>query len=223
MGDVDEKHLGGWKFNDSDTYERKLWDWAIDRFNVTSVMDIGCGIGCSTIYFQKHPKIKDVLYVEGSIDAINNSLVPNISRHHDYTLGGFWPGKVYDMVWSAEFLEHVAEQYLPNIMSTFKAAKIIFVTHSAWGGWHHINVHESEWWIYQFETFGFSYQDKITELAREQCPLLGTDFKYSYHDLHTDGNRKNSHFHFRGLVLFNKLYFSRMTEYDLKMMNLLKN
>merc|ERR1719229_947443 len=118
--DVDEKHLGGWKFNDSDTYERKLWDWAIDRFNVTSVMDIGCGIGCSTIYFQKHPKIKDVLCVEGSIDAINNSLVPDISKHHDYTLGGFWPGKVYDMVWSAEFLEHVAEQYLPNIMSTFK-------------------------------------------------------------------------------------------------------
>ena len=92
------EHLGGWKFNDSNTYERELWDWAIERFNITSIMDIGCGIGCSTIYFQNHPNVNDVLCVEGSIDAINNSLVPNISKHHDYTLGGFWPNKVYGLV-----------------------------------------------------------------------------------------------------------------------------
>eukprot|EP01083_Nonionella_stella_P002982 8505_1 len=224
-GDVDEKHLGGWKFNDSNTYESELWDWVIDRFNITSVMDIGCGVGCSTIYFKKHPRIKRALCVEGSIDAVENSLVPDITVHHDYTLGPYWPGEVFDMVWSAEFLEHVKEEYIPNVMATFKAAKRLLVTHSSWGGWHHVNVHHSEWWIYQFETFGFSYQDKITEEAREQCPLLGTDFKdgpNSWHDLHTDGNRKNSHFHFRGLVLFNKLFMNRLTEYDMKVLNLLQ-
>ena len=221
--DVDEKHLGGWKFNDSNTYERELWDWTIERFNITSVMDIGCGIGCSTVYFRNHSNIKDVLCVEGSIDAVNHSLVPDITVHHDYTRGPYWPNKVYDMVWSAEFLEHVAPESMANYMATFKAAKILLVTHSAWGGWHHVNVHESEWWIYQFESYGFSYQSYITEQAREQCPLLGTDFKYSYHDLHTDGNRKNSHFHFHGLVFFNKLFMNKLTDYDRQVLSLLKD
>ena len=122
------------------------------------------------------------------------------------------------MVWSAEFLEHIKEEYMPNYMSTFKRAKVILVTHSVWGGWHHATIKRSNWWIYKFEQYGFVYMDELTQIARKKCPLLKQDFKYPYHYVNPkDGNRVNSHFHFRGLIFFNKLYYNRLTPFDCKL------
>lgn len=119
------------------------------------------------------------------------------------------------MIWSAEFLEHISEEFMANYMATFKRAKYILVTHSIWGGWHHANIQRSGWWISKFEEYGFDYQDKLTEEARNKCPLLKEDFKYPYHIVNPkDGNRFNSHFRFRGLIFFNKLYYNKLTEFD---------
>lgn len=101
-GDVDPAHLGGFFANDTNSYERQMWEWAIDKFNIKSVLDVGCGQGYSTLFFVKHPSIERVKCVEGSSDAIENSLVKNITVQHDYTLGPYWPQESYDMVWCVE-------------------------------------------------------------------------------------------------------------------------
>jgi hypothetical protein len=36
------------------------------------------------------------------------------------------------------------------------------VTHSLWGGWHHVEVHKKEWWLYKFTSFGFIYSPELT-------------------------------------------------------------
>ena len=139
-----------------------------------------------------------------------------------YRKGAWWPASAYDMAWSAEFVEHVDEQYIMNYMSTFKRAKYILITHATWGGWHHTCVHNSQWWIQTFESYGFAYQHDLTLKAREQCPLGSKQLKYSYHVLSPRGNRMQSHFLFHGLVFINRYYFNRLTPFDLQFMKLLR-
>ena len=81
---IDPGHLGGWIHNDTDTYESQLWERFIDEVNITSVIDIGCGLGYSTKWFTKYARIQKVLCVEGSTDAIQKSLVPHVTIQHDY-------------------------------------------------------------------------------------------------------------------------------------------
>ncbi|ETO11127.1 hypothetical protein RFI_26247 [Reticulomyxa filosa] len=217
--DKDPEHLGGFVTNDTDTYERELWEWIIGVFNISSIMDVGCGMGYSTQFFKKYLNAKwhgqeNVLCVEGSKDAIDQSLVPELSIHHDYAKGPWWPDAIFDMVWSAEFLEHVDEEFMNNYMATFKKAKLILVTHSVWGGWHHTCVHDSPWWIAKFESFGFQYQPELTEMARQHCPMAGDRLKYSYHDVTAQGHRKMSHFQRHGLVFLNRLFLRHFTLFD---------
>ena len=70
------------------------------------------------------------LGVEGSNDAYERSLVQDITVQHDFSKGPFWTDKIYDMVWSIEFLEHVDTDYIPNYMATYKKARILLVSHS---------------------------------------------------------------------------------------------
>jgi len=51
-----------------------LWNWMLGPLAVKSLVDVGCGKGVSTNYFKKHGA--DVLCVEGSHDAVMQSLLP---------------------------------------------------------------------------------------------------------------------------------------------------
>ena len=78
----------------------------IEQIGVQSVVDVGCGRGTSTLFFEKHGL--DVVGVDGSHDAIVNTIMPREKVvEHDFSRGPWWPGKTYDAVWSVEFLEHV--------------------------------------------------------------------------------------------------------------------
>ncbi len=70
-----------------------------------------------------------VLCVEGSHDAIQQSLLPKDDIvHHDYAKGPWWPEETYDIAYSTEFLEHVGRQYMLNYIPTMKRAAIVVVT-----------------------------------------------------------------------------------------------
>ena len=46
-------HLGGNAcYRDSMSFCPNLWQWAIKKFNVSSVCDIGCGLGFELEYFK---------------------------------------------------------------------------------------------------------------------------------------------------------------------------
>ena len=49
-----------------------------------------------------------------------------------------------------------------NYIATFRKAAILFVTSSRWGGWHHVEVHDDEWWIRKYASYGFQYDHNMT-------------------------------------------------------------
>ena len=135
---------------------------------IKSVVDVGCGKGVSTDYFRK--KGAHVLCVEGSHDAVTQSLLPaEVIVEHDFSRGPWWPSDTYDALWSVEFLEHVGRHHMPNYLPIFHKAALIFVTSSAWGGWHHVEVHEEWWWRNRLIAAGFVYSEDLTALARQQA------------------------------------------------------
>jgi len=167
-GKGDKKHLGGFTDYDGAGVSPAVWSSMISDIGVHSLLDVGCGKGVSSRWFLEHGV--DVLCAEGSHDAVEQSfLPPERIVEHDYSQGPWWPQKTYDAVWSVEFLEHVSRQYQYNYISTFRKAALIFVTSSTWGGWHHVEVHPHEWWVRKFESFGFKYDDDLTNVMKNHA------------------------------------------------------
>ena len=132
---------------------------------IKSVLDLGCGRGISTGYFLHHGA--DVLCIEGSHDAVIDSFLP--PKHiveHDFTRGPWWPSQTWDATWCVEFLEHVGRQYFRNYLPVLKSSALIFVTYAAFGGYHHVEMRESWWWISRFEAAGFVYSPILTNRTR---------------------------------------------------------
>jgi len=168
----DRKHLGGFTMYDSHGVSPSVWKHMLTHYGIKSVVDVGCGKGVSTLWFETHGA--DVLCVEGSHDAVTKSLLPDPSTQvveHDYSRGPYWPAETYDATWSVEFLEHVGRNYQYNYIQTFRKSALIFASHSQWGGWHHVEVHDDDWWINKMESFGFRYSKKLTEEIRDIASL----------------------------------------------------
>ena len=68
---------------------------------------------------------------------------------------------------SVEFLEHVGLNYHANYVAAFRKAALIFVTASTNTGWHHVEVHTPNWWIRKYESYGFKYDDTLTQELRQ--------------------------------------------------------
>jgi hypothetical protein len=129
---------------------------------IKSILDVGCGKGVSTTAFLKRGA--KVLCVEGSHDAVQQSLLPsNLIIEHDFTRGPWWPAETYDAVWCVEFLEHVGRPFMLNYLPIFRKAALIFLTSSGFGGWHHVEVHPQYWWEVRMVSQGFVYSDVLTK------------------------------------------------------------
>lgn len=145
----------------------------ITNIGVKSLLDVGCGKGVSTSWFVLHG-LEFVQCVEGSHDAVSHTIVPNITDtdervtvvEHDFSRGPWWPDRTVDAAWAVEFTEHVGRNYQPNYMTAFRKAALVFVTHSNWGGWHHVEVHDDDWWRVRWEAAGFVYSEHLTKTAR---------------------------------------------------------
>ena len=166
-GKGDKQHLGGFSEIDPGGLNPALFKHMIEDYGVHSFLDIGCGRGFSTSWFALHGA--DVLCAEGSHDAVERTVLPDPARQlveHDFSRGPWWPRKTYDVAWSVEFLEHVNLQYHFNYVAAFRKAALLFVTSSTAKGWHHVEVHDHEWWVRKYESYGFRYDDKLTQQVR---------------------------------------------------------
>lgn len=63
---------------------------------------------------------------------------------------------------------------MKNYLPIFHKSALLFVTSSAWGGWHHVEVHEEWWWRGRMAAAGFIYSDELTELVRLQAQNANT-------------------------------------------------
>lgn len=163
--DPERPWLGGY-FPDGDPGSScpDVWEWALERFEIKSMLDVGCGSGQALHWFRQREI--EVLGIDGLPPAGDDLIV-----EHDYTLGPYYPEKEYDLAWCCEFVEHVEEQYIPNFIATFMSAKILMMTHGLWwqGGHHHVNCQRPEYWIEILNRAGFRLLGRDTIISRDRA------------------------------------------------------
>jgi 2-polyprenyl-3-methyl-5-hydroxy-6-metoxy-1,4-benzoquinol methylase len=106
--DKNNLHMGGnIKGGDPNTWFPLLWDFLFKKYNINSIVDIGCGEGYSAKYFRE--KITDVVAIDGL--SKNLKKIPeNIKKIQvDYEKTYYILDKEYDMAWMCEFVEHINE------------------------------------------------------------------------------------------------------------------
>ena len=188
---VDEGHLGGFIIeNDPATFTPTLWEFICKKYEIKSIIDLGCGMGYSINEFIKYSN--DVLGLDGSDYVQNNSPHRNIIRQIDFTKQKYQSDRKYDLLWSSEFLEHVGEMFIENYENIFKNVKYCAVTYAEIGqdGHHHINCKPKEYWVEKITSFGFEYLIDDLKTLKE----------VSYNDaLKYNPVYKDNHFYNRGL------------------------
>lgn len=158
-------HLGGYvQGGDDATYYPDLWKWAVERYrhdDDMAVLDVGCGEGHSLKFFRDQLGCV-VRGVEGLPQKDPNIIL------HDFTTGPLPVPFGFGLVWCCEFLEHLEERYLPNVIPCLKSAPVVMITHAfpGQGGYHHVNCRPPEYWMGFFAAFGYSFAEEDTRLSR---------------------------------------------------------
>jgi SAM-dependent methyltransferase len=158
--------LGG-AFRDENTIMVDVWGYLLVKYELKRVLDIGCGYGYALKWFADNG-LCFVTGIEGWDNAVENNECKSSVVKHDFHTGPAPVDLPYDLAWSAEFLEHVDEQYLPNVLQTMRLARYACVTHATPGqaGFHHVNCQSDEYWIRKFAEYGFTFQEEETKVLR---------------------------------------------------------
>lgn len=163
--DPERPWLGGYfPEGDEGSLVPDVWNMAIDKYKITSVIDVGCGSGRELGWFRSRGL--EVLGVDGLPPAGVLDIV-----EHDYTLGPYVPKREFDLCWCCEFVEHIAVEFIPNFIATFQKARYVMMTHGLYwqSGHHHVNCQRPEYWIERMNTAGFSLLARDTLISRDRA------------------------------------------------------
>lgn len=195
---VEENHLGGFLIEgDPATFMPNLWMYICKKYNINSVIDLGCGMGYALMEFQKH--VKHVCGIDGSDFVQQYSMAKNWIEKVDFANEKKVLNTRFDLCWSCEFLEHVEEKYIENYIDIFKKSKYIAITYADLNqdGYHHVNCNNEEYWINLFSKYNLEYKENET-LEFRQC---------AYQDaLIHNPTYKDNHFYNRGLFFVNNSF-----------------
>ncbi len=165
-------HLGrNIKEGDPCTFCPHVWDYVIQRFCVSSVMDLGSGVGNAADWFFKHGV--RTIAVEGLAANIPLSFYPAVC--HDLTKGPVVTS--VDLVHCQEVVEHIDERYLGSLLSSLACGRVILMTHvlPGQGGHHHVNEKAADYWIKHIEERGYSLMvedtNRVRRLAKQERAL----------------------------------------------------
>lgn len=172
-GSAGGTHLGGAILDnggDANTWMPDIWERLIADYAVKSIVDVGCGAAYTTKWFKD--RVGDVLGVEGDPVAWSQRKTDNVVLH-DYTRAAFDPCRTFDLGWTAEFVEHVEERYMPNWMATLRRCRFVAMTFAVpgQGGHHHVNERPEAYWIDKFAEQGF--ENVPEETARMRATSKG--------------------------------------------------
>lgn len=142
--------------------DEPVLDYLIDRYNVRSMLDVGCGLGAMLDLARSKG-----LYASG-VDGdpqIHHYLI----NHHDYTIGPYRGPRPVDLIWCVEFVEHVEEIYQENYLATFQDGRVLYLTaaYPGQGGYHHVNEQPVEYWIDLLEAHGWELDREATDWTHE--------------------------------------------------------
>lgn len=178
---VEEGHLGGYirgnqskvptvfdnEHGDPMTWTPDLWSWASEVLGVRSVLDVGCGEGHAAGFFRSLGC--RVIGVDGSLQAMRDSVIPDFHVVHDFVQGSYFPADDFDLVWSCEFVEHVEERYVDHFLATFESSRAyLMMTFAGPGqsGHHHVNCQNAGYWIERISSRGFVFEEDLTATSR---------------------------------------------------------
>ncbi len=158
---------GQGEVGDPATYLPVVWQAILDRWQPRTVIDVGCGFGYSTRWFENAGCV--VLGLEGSRHIVKDAVTPAVLNHN------FTEGKVrgdrteWDFCWCSEFLEHVDDRYLPNVFDTLTRCRYVLAASALPGfrGHHHVNEQPPEYWIERFAAHGFRCDEEETDRLRK--------------------------------------------------------
>lgn len=193
---VNEGHVGGFIIQkDPATYTPYLWKYICEKFNIKTVLDVGCGMGHAIAEFNKY--CDEVVGIDGSKYVVDNSPLTEQIFYHDFSVGTLETKDRYDLCWSCEFVEHVEEKYRDNFLEVFSYAKYLAITYAEPGqpGHHHVNCQQKEYWIEHLKRYGFEYNEELTQEMREVAYKDALEYNYEY---------KDNHFNLRGLFFIKK-------------------
>lgn len=147
---------------------KDVWGYLLTKFGLTTLLDVGCGYGHAMRFFADH--LVTVQGIDGDPACQGpEQQCPGCVLTHDYTTGSAPLGpRLYDLAWSAEFLEHVEFPYVPNYMRDFRRCRIVVVTHAEPGqnGHHHCLCETDAFWVEKFYEYGFDHNPNETALLR---------------------------------------------------------
>jgi SAM-dependent methyltransferase len=171
--DKQEPHLGG-NFSEGDTWSfcPSVWDYVIERFCVTSVLDLGSGVGNAACYF--HSRGLKTVAIDGLAENVFQAFYPTI--RHDLTLSAIQTR--VDLVHCQEVVEHIEERYLDNVLSSLAVGRVILMTHGQPGqnGYHHVNLQSPEYWIRHVTSQGYLYLEEDSKRIRAKAAIEGARY-----------------------------------------------
>lgn len=145
----------------------ELIDKAIEIFNPTSVLDLGCGTGQAVSYFIEKG-VPTVLGVEGSAVVIAQAkcskFITQFDLNKELNLN-----RKFDMIFSYEFVEHIHSKHVDILLKNFSNHSNLIVLSAArpgQGGLGHFNEQYSEYWIEKFENEGYNYDVELTQILK---------------------------------------------------------
>lgn len=160
--------LGGCRVGptgDPNSWVPEVWQAILGYTVAESVLDVGCGFGHSSKWFEDRGC--EVLGLEGSPEAVKLAVTSAV-KVHDFNLEKPVGLGEYDLGWCSEFLEHVADENEPCYMAALVRCRYLAITAAlpGAGGHHHVNEQPPEYWIERFEAHGFKLDPEFTGMLR---------------------------------------------------------
>lgn len=167
---LDFGHLGGTStVGDPNSWYPEMWKWLIDKFQIKSVLDVGCGIGLSQKFF--HDEGCDTIGIDAE-QVLRSHKLKHKTQSHDITIDAYI-GNKSDLVWCCEVAEHIEVAFVSNLVDTLvKNTQNVLAFCAApigAGGYHHVNCQNVEYWIEKIESAGLHYSQELTSKAKSFC------------------------------------------------------
>ncbi len=179
-GIVDGDFGGTTSDGDCNSWHPEVWAILVEKFNVKSLLDIGCGVGLAQSFFEKNDI--ENLGIDATEKLRPHHAVPNKFVIHDMTKGPYKHS--FDMVWSCDVFEHIDEEYVQNILDTLDMATKVAAFSAApagWGGHHHVNCKNPDYWIEKVTSYTkFKYDEALTKRCRASTPTFSNGRDESY-------------------------------------------
>lgn len=170
---LDFGHVGGTStVGDPDSWYPELWTWLIREFALTSMLDVGCGIGLTQKFFEESGLRTVGLDCPQMTKhhVLNN---PSVFIGHDLTEYAWFCSRVNDLVWCCEMAEHLEERFVDNLIRTLVSncdrVLAFCAAPPGAGGYHHVNCQPVEYWMDKLTAAGMVFDAERTQLARGLC------------------------------------------------------